>query len=117
MNGIISTGKRGWMDGSHGSRRRRRTTADGRHRWRVGFDRLESRRLLTTLSSPPVAEFPLRQSGGTPEGVVEDPNGDGWVLLAPDSIAELSQNGGVLAEYRVPAYNGLGSAPPRASWG
>ena len=117
MNGIIASGERGWMDGSRRSGKRRRGPSDGRHRRRVDFDRLESRRLLTLLSSPPVAEFPLRQSGGTPEGVAADPNGNGWVLLAPDSIAEISQNGSVLAEYRVPAYNGLATAPARSELG
>jgi streptogramin lyase len=81
-----------------------RIPAGGRRTLRLAFDRLEARRLLAT--SPPVAEFPLRQFGGTPEGITQDASGNTWVMLAPDSIAEL---GGNNVEYQVPSYDALGT--------
>ncbi len=66
---------------------------------------------------PPAAEFPLRQFGGVPEGVVEDGGGNAWVLLSPGTIAEFSPAGSLMAQYQVPSYNALGGARPAASWG
>ena len=66
---------------------------------------------------PPVAEFPLRQFGGIPEGVVDDSSGDAWVLLSPGTIAEMSESGGLLAQYQVPSYDALAGDPKGAELG
>ena len=68
--------------------RRRLSTAQRRRR--LAFDPLESRQLLS--GTPPVAEFPLRTSGGIPEGGVEDPQRKPVALaLDPDHRRGLQQ--------------------------
>lgn len=129
MNGIIQAQERhdrGWTRGVRGPRRGR---SGGRHRLRIGFDSLESRRLLS-FTAPPAAEFPLRQLGGTPVGVTEDGQGNAWVLLANGDVAEFTQDGeliipppepptyiGYMNEYPVPTYNGLATSNSQTNAG
>ena len=111
MNDIVHSRPRRWGQGSRRGRSEGGSPAvvAGCCGWvSIAWRR---RRLLTTM--PPVAEFPLRQFGGSPEGIAIDSNGNSWVLLAPGSIAELSSTGGVLQEYEVPSYNALGTNPGR----
>jgi len=93
----------------------RRGRRGGRRRRQLGFDPLESRQLLAI--SAPVAEFPMRTLGGTPEGAVQDPSGNEWVLLSPGNIAEISNSGGVVAQYQIPTYDPLGGAPAGSELG
>ncbi len=107
MNGIISS-----RDGQSAKDRRvtqgsRRGRTNGRRGpRRLGYEPLESRRLLASLTNP-VAEFPLRASGGTPEGATYDGSGNLWVLLSNQNL----YNAGTGAQYHIPTYNGLGGAP------
>jgi streptogramin lyase len=108
MNGIISS-----RDGHSEKDRRytqgsRRGRASGRRRPRLlGYEPLESRRLLANSLTNLVAEFPLRADGGVPEGGVHDGNGNLWVLLSNQNL----YNEGTGVEYHIPTYNGLGGAP------
>jgi streptogramin lyase len=104
MNRIISFRQQWAMD----ARRFRglgRKRLGGRRPRRIEFDPLEERRMLST--APPVAEFPVRTGGGDPLGIVEDPKGNVWVMLGSQNIAEVSNNGSVIAQYAVPTYSGL----------
>lgn len=108
MRDIIPSRRRRWGQGPalvRGSS----AGSVGRRTLRPGFDRLEARRLLTAM--PPAAEFPLRQFGGVPEGVVEDPNGNAWTLISPGTIAEDNNSGGLIAQYQVPTYDALAGVP------
>ena len=112
MNGILSSRDRRLSEvpcDAQGSRRRR---AVGRRRQRLDFDPLECRRLLSI--SNPVAQFPLRGSGGTPEAGAYDGNGNFWVLLSNQNIAEVGGSG---AQYHIPTYGSLGGAPTGSELG
>ncbi len=104
MNSIISS-RQQWAENARRFRGLGRKPVGGRRPRRLGYDPLEERRLLSTV--PPVAEFPVRTSGGDPLGIVEDPNGNIWTLLGDQNIAEISNSGGVIVQYSVPTYGGL----------
>ena len=115
MNGTHSSRDRRWLKDPRdfqGSRRRR---AGGHRRQRLDFDPLESRRLLSL--SNPVAEFPLRTSGGTPLGGAVDGSGNIWVLLSNQNIVEDNSGGGTVAQYHIPTYNSLQGTPTGSELG
>ena len=112
MNGIISSRDRQGAEDPRGHRLSWRKRSGGRRLRRVNFDRLEIRRLLTT-PRPRSPSFPLRQFGGTPKASRQDPSGNGWVLLAPQTIAEVQPGGTRSPSTEVPAYNGLGTGRHR----
>ena len=113
MNVKTSSRNRQWAEDPRRLKMSRRRQAGGRGYRRLIFDHLEFRQLLALTT--PVAEFPIRTSGGIPVGSVVDPSGNDWVLLSTGNIAEIGTSG--ITQYQVPSYNALAGAPTGSELG